>query len=322
VIEDAGHRIELPEGVYMRRNSTHWDSNHPEHLTCQFLGDEDQADAAGNPPGMADDRAKPRISEQERRALIDLFHSTGGPKWKHKVGWLGPAGTECDWHGVRCGWEHTDPAARFVSSLDLYENGLVGRVPAALDGLEHLEDLLVFGNRLEGRLPEGLLKRMQEGQVSISADPRQLSEVTQIEHTEEAVALLCGHRHVVLRSDGRARRFVERCRNETPDDRRTFCEVTDGEVSDSDFARLALFLEAGGYFELAPEYSRNITDAGLMTTRVAKGDQTTSVVSYATEGPNLLWAMRRAIEGVAAEVKWGHSTEQAACPERRVEAGP
>ena len=43
-----------------------------------------------------------QIPQIERDALIALYNSTDGANWTDNMGWLGEAGTECSWFGVRC----------------------------------------------------------------------------------------------------------------------------------------------------------------------------------------------------------------------------
>ena len=38
----------------------------------------------------------------ERDALVALYNSTDGANWTDNTGWMGEAGTECSWFGVRC----------------------------------------------------------------------------------------------------------------------------------------------------------------------------------------------------------------------------
>jgi hypothetical protein len=43
-----------------------------------------------------------QIPQIERDALVALYNSTDGANWTDNTGWLGEAGTECSWFGVRC----------------------------------------------------------------------------------------------------------------------------------------------------------------------------------------------------------------------------
>ncbi len=40
------------------------------------------------------------IPAPERAALVALHTSTAGASWTNQTGWLGDAGTECQWFGV------------------------------------------------------------------------------------------------------------------------------------------------------------------------------------------------------------------------------
>src|SRR5579871_5410107 len=94
-----------------------------------------------------------QTTPKERKILAALYESTDGPHWKNNDGWLGPAGTECNWHGVQCDSGIDGPT---VHELDLFENGLTGKIPEALGDLSNLHSLSLFGNRLSGMLPDTL----------------------------------------------------------------------------------------------------------------------------------------------------------------------
>jgi hypothetical protein len=38
-----------------------------------------------------------QVPAWEREALIAIYNATDGDNWSNKTGWLGDAGTECDW---------------------------------------------------------------------------------------------------------------------------------------------------------------------------------------------------------------------------------
>ncbi len=92
-----------------------------------------------------------QVSPQERQALIALYDAAGGNSWKNKEGWLGEAGTECDWHGVNC--READSGQRYVHSLFLVDNELVGNLPGALAELAGLRELRLNDNHLAGPIP-------------------------------------------------------------------------------------------------------------------------------------------------------------------------
>ena len=97
------------------------------------------------------------LPELERQALMDLYHATGGETWSRADGWLGPAGSECSWYGVRC-----DASSSTVTALVLDGNNLRGRLPASLVHLGGLRYVNLRGNALED---EGPWRQGQLGQL-------------------------------------------------------------------------------------------------------------------------------------------------------------
>lgn len=92
----------------------------------------------------------PLCNEADRDALAALYNATGGEGWKHSTGWRGDGLLE-EWHGVG-----TDSLGR-VSTLDLSNNDLAGRVPAVLAQLAGLTSLRIDANGgLTGPLPLSL----------------------------------------------------------------------------------------------------------------------------------------------------------------------
>ena len=83
------------------------------------------------------------IPETERAALISLYESTDGDNWKDNTNWNGPVGTECSWYGVNC-------SAGAVYYLNLSENNLNGKIPAAIGNLTRLKYLYLYANSLSG----------------------------------------------------------------------------------------------------------------------------------------------------------------------------
>ena len=315
-IESRGQRQHLPSDVYGRRMSSLTDTKDPVEHHCVFFGTEDAADAAGEAPGLEKaPREAKGVSTEERQALIALYEGTNGTQWKHRVGWLGPPGTECSWHGVRCDIRFAETTV--VTGLDLFENNLSGSVPRALRQLTHLEWLNLFDNHLTGKLPDAVTQRWLEGSLEVSGAASLLTDVSEVEFESAATSLLCARHRITLRADERAATYTERCRQATPDDRATFCEVKRGRIPSVEFARLGLLLEKGGFFGLRPEYSRTVTDSTQQTTRVTRAGKTSQVSNYATAGPMELWSAQRAIEGAAASVEWETTTNQAECPRQK-----
>ena len=90
-----------------------------------------------------------QVPQIERDALIALYNSTDGANWTDNTGWLGAAGTECDWYGVTC-------SSGFVNTISLASNSLSGSIPAELGNLTNLTTLYLYGNSLSGSIPSEL----------------------------------------------------------------------------------------------------------------------------------------------------------------------
>ncbi|MGK2860057.1 MAG: leucine-rich repeat domain-containing protein [Thermoanaerobaculia bacterium] len=88
------------------------------------------------------------ISATERAALIAIHQSTNGASWTDDTGWLGAAGTECSWAGVRC-----DEAQTTVTGLFLSRNNLTGTLPADIGAFPNLTELELWENPIGGTLP-------------------------------------------------------------------------------------------------------------------------------------------------------------------------
>jgi Leucine-rich repeat (LRR) protein len=97
------------------------------------------------------------IPASERAALIALYNAAGGGNWTNHTGWLGAAGTECTWFGVRC---TSDQSA--VAELELYNNSLTGTLSSEIGNLSQLQRLSLFSNALSGPVPStiGRLTRL------------------------------------------------------------------------------------------------------------------------------------------------------------------
>lgn len=259
--------------------------------------------------------SRERISSDEREALVALYQATDGGHWKNHDRWLGPEGTECDWYGIRCDFYAHAPqvSSPWVAGIELDENNLKGPIPEALGQLSYLESLSIVGNYLSGRIPDKLIERMRSGGLDIWAEPYLLTDVSEIDFEWNPSALLCATKRIIFNSDGKATLFTTRCRNATPRDRVTFCEVKKGFVGES-FARLAWLLEKNGFFDLQPNYSRSITDSVSISTRVKRAGNTYEVVDYAGGGPFELWTIENAIQGQAFSILWTKTSRTAKCP--------
>ena len=239
------------------------------------------------------------VPTQERQALVALYEATDGNHWKNHEGWLGPVGTECKWYGVSCDNHGYEPIT--VKGLDLPDNNLNGRIPEAIGQLAHLQELFLFRDNLSGKLPDATIQQWLSGSLWINAEAPLLTDVSEIDYEWNPSMLLCGRSRIVLRSDGSAIQFTERCRNATPKDRTTFCEVKTGYAGSGNFAMLAWLMEKNGFFMMKPEYNdRNISEGVFASTRVMRGANKYEVVTYASAGPFELWVIHRGIEGVAS----------------------
>jgi hypothetical protein len=88
---------------------------------------------------------------KERNALIALYNSANGAGWINNSGWLGSAGTECDWFGITC-----DETRSSVISIQLGNNNLTGSMPAQIEDLINLQILDLKNNLLNGTIPPSL----------------------------------------------------------------------------------------------------------------------------------------------------------------------
>jgi hypothetical protein len=253
------------------------------------------------------------VSAEERAVLIALYDATGGPHWANRSGWLGVSGTECEWHGVAC---VGDAQATVVGSLHLSENNLVGTIPAELGQLKSLEWLSLVGNRLDGTLPDVLIQRWLSGPLYIAAEAHLLTNISQIEYEWIPNSVLCPTLSIILRSDGRAVVYKTVCRDATPEDRVTYCEVKEGKIRWDEFARMSWLIEKAGFFTMEPKYTRNVDHGVFENTRVTRAGKTVEVSNFTDAGPFQLWGIARAIEGVATEMEVQKSSRRATCPTR------
>lgn len=253
------------------------------------------------------------ISARERSALLALFEATDGNHWEKHDGWQGPAGSECDWYGVACEINPSE-GAMVVAALDLTQNNLDGRIPEEIGGLVHIEQLFLYGNKLSGMLPEPMIQRWLSGALWVNMEAPLLTRVTEIDYEYSSSSILCAHHRVILRSDATATLFTERCRNSSPTDRATFCEVKKGKIYGEQFAMLAWTLERNGFFALSARYDRNVTEAAFVSTRVTREGKQHDVVDYARGGPLELWIIEATVEGVSSSIDWNTSEPLPKCP--------
>jgi hypothetical protein len=163
-------------------------------------------------------------------------------------------------------------------------------------------------------LPDAWLRRWRTGELVVSAEPSLFTAVSEIDFESSASALLCEQYRIVLRSDRSATLFTKRCRNATPDDRTTFCEVKEGHTWPGEFEKLGWLLEKNGFFSLRRNYERHITHGTFESTRATRGGKPYEVIDYAGAGSFDLWVIHRAIEGVASSTEWEKTPTLPECP--------
>jgi len=313
-IEIKGKRQRLPQEIEARKFTFGTNTNQKGERDCAFIGTEDESDASGEAPGTGNCPQEPKpISQDERRALLALYMATDGDHWKHRVGWLGPQGTECKWHGVSC---HTglDEVPTIVA-LDLVGNGLSGSIPTDVAKLENLESLEVRDNHLAGQLPEPMIQRWLDDSLQVTADASLLTNVTEIKFESRVVWPGCHYRQVGFHSDGSVVSFEEHCTTNVDGKVISSCEEKNGDVRTETFAKLGWLIEKNGFYNLEPDYSRSVTDSVNEITQVTRNGKTTSVRNYAASGPFGLWEIQRAIEGAESSVYWSKTSTISKCPQ-------
>ena len=268
--------------------------------------------AAQNSPSKRTAADDGPISPSERAALRAIYKATGGEQWTNREGWGGAAGTECAWHGVEC--RPRDNNSQTVYSLELSNNNLHGNVPTDILKLTDLERLRLNGNHVVGLLPEALLHRSITNSLWLIADVAQMTTVSLIDYEASASAVLCTQYRVLLRSDGSASRYTEKCRNQTPEDRETYCKVETAKLYPKEFAMLAWAIEKNKFYGLKHQYSANVTEGDFYSTRVIRDGVPHEVVDYVQSGPIELWTIEQLIDGVSGSLEWQAQPEISKCP--------
>ncbi|NHF58986.1 hypothetical protein FK220_006525 [Flavobacteriaceae bacterium TP-CH-4] len=90
------------------------------------------------------------VSETEKQALLDLYNATNGDNWTNTLAGNQPWDTNipvCDWYGVTV-------VNDAVVTINLYQNNLVGTIPASIAQLSEVYRIDFGFNQLSGSLPE------------------------------------------------------------------------------------------------------------------------------------------------------------------------
>ncbi|CAM9450046.1 unnamed protein product [Ectocarpus sp. 12 AP-2014] len=89
------------------------------------------------------------MASEDRAALVALFRSTRGIRWKQNSNW----DTDTDlaqWYGVQVNEDG------LVMALRLSRNNIEGTIPEAVGALTELKVVYIGGNKLTGPIPEAL----------------------------------------------------------------------------------------------------------------------------------------------------------------------
>ncbi|MBV9928511.1 MAG: hypothetical protein JOZ96_26075 [Acidobacteria bacterium] len=264
-------------------------------------------------------QAAPDVPANERKVLTELYASTRGARWTNRDGW-GSASSVCDWYGVRCEFESGDAGRPSVAGLSLDSNNLEGELPATLGELSHLKLLDVSGNKLRGRLPEGLLQRWDRHTFELDAGDNSFSNALARARVEySASGALCSptedlrYRLEVDESKHRATFQSVRCVDAKS--RATYCLVREGAAPP--LLRLSRALGSLGFARLQAEYDfpfTGSTHGTFLTTEAVWGDGAkNSVRTYAGQGPLEAWTAQQLFLSLLAETRWESESRKPAC---------
>ncbi len=103
-----------------------------------------------------------QVSVNDSLALVAFYDSLGGPQWINNTNWLCPTEPVSNWYGVTVDNGN-------VTQIVLKDNGLDGRLPAAITALQHLEKLEIRRNNVTGI--ESLLGMFALRTLIISENP-------------------------------------------------------------------------------------------------------------------------------------------------------
>jgi len=138
--------------------------------------------------GDAAGLAQITVANPDRAALVSFYEATDGPNWVNSENWLTDAPLS-EWFGVSVNdagavtaletyannLRRSIPAhvlERFahLERLQLGDNMLTGRIPAALGTLTNLSSLALYGNALTGHIPSNLGQLHRLESLNLSAN--------------------------------------------------------------------------------------------------------------------------------------------------------
>ena len=101
--------------------------------------------------------------QEEREALMDFYHATGGDNWTRNDGWGSDLPVN-KWYGVGYGYEckPNNITQLHVGGLQLANNNLTGTLPPSLAQISDFGSLNVSNNDLSGEFPEHPLSEIMD----------------------------------------------------------------------------------------------------------------------------------------------------------------
>jgi len=135
-------------------------------------------------------KAQAQINTQDSLTLVDLYQSTKGTKWLKHSNWLttAPVGI---WYGITVNNNR-------VTSIDLSQNILNGKIPSSLGNLTELTSLILDNNKLNDTIPSSLGNLVNLNWLSLYANqlsgviPSSLGNLSNLQHLDLGFNSLSG----------------------------------------------------------------------------------------------------------------------------------
>ncbi len=84
----------------------------------------------------------------------------------------------------------------------------------------------------------------------------------------------------------------------------------EGRFNASEFADLSAIVERCGFFDWQDEYTEMVTDHPTYVLTVSRGEESKTVVQYATDEPADFWTLAALVDGVSMQVVWADSKRE------------